>query len=184
MPEVISNTSPLLYLYRINALGWLPELFSEIWIPNAVVLELREGQKRGYDVPVPTSTTYPWLKIVEPQLIPTELKLLDLGMGELAALSLALETPDRIVLLDDGLARRAAQASGLTVWGTLKVLLAAKSEGLTEEINPLIDRLQNSGMWISEEIRHRILKLAGESSDRSSHPNQSSDSSSPNWLLD
>lgn len=99
MPEAISNTSPLLYLYRINALDWLPELFNEIWIPNAVVLELREGQQRGYDVPVPSA--YAWLQIVEPQSIPPELTTLDLGMGELAALALALETPHRIVLLDD-----------------------------------------------------------------------------------
>jgi len=57
MPEAISNTSPLLYLYRINAIDWLPELFNEIWIPNAVVLELGEGQHRGYDVPVPSVYT-------------------------------------------------------------------------------------------------------------------------------
>jgi len=61
MPEAISNTSPLLYLYRINALDWLPELFSEIWIPNAVVLELGEGKQRGYDVPV--LSAYAWLQI-------------------------------------------------------------------------------------------------------------------------
>ena len=160
MPEAISNTSPLLYLYRINAIDWLPELFNEIWIPNAVVLELREGQQRGYDVPVPSA--YAWLQIVEPQSIPTELTTLDLGMGELAALALALETPNRIVLLDDGLARRTAQASGLTVWGTLRVLLEAKSQGLTESIAPLVDRLRDSGMWLSEDIRNRILALAGE----------------------
>jgi predicted nucleic acid-binding protein len=154
LPEAISNTSPLLYLYRINALDWLPELFNEIWIPNAVVLELREGQQRGYDVPVPSA--------FEPQSIPPELTTLDLGMGEVAALALALETPHRIVLLDDGLARRTAQASGLTVWGTLRVLLEAKSQGLTESIAPLVDRLRDSGMWISEDIRTRILNLAGE----------------------
>jgi hypothetical protein len=160
LPEAISNTSPLLYLYRINAINWLPELFSEIWIPNAVVIELGEGKQRGYDVPVPSA--YAWLQIVEPQSIPTELTTLDLGMGELAALGLALETPNRIVLLDDGLARRTAQASGLTVWGTLRVLLEAKSQGLTESITPLVDRLRDSGMWISEDIRTRILNLAGE----------------------
>ena len=87
MPEAISNTSPLLYLYRINVLDWLPELFSEIWIPNAVVLELREGLQRGYDVPTPSD--YAWLQIVEPQLIPLDLTTLGLGMGELAALALA-----------------------------------------------------------------------------------------------
>jgi predicted nucleic acid-binding protein len=160
VPEAISNTSPLLYLYRINAIDWLPELFNEIWTPNAVVLELREGQQRDYDVPVPSG--YAWLQIVEPQSIPPELTTLDLGMGEVAALALALETPNRIVLLDDGLARRTAQASGLTVWGTLRVLLQAKSQGLTESVAPLVDRLRDSGMWISEDIRNRILNLAGE----------------------
>jgi uncharacterized protein len=53
MPEAISNISPLLYLYRIGALDWLPTLFRGIWIPSAVVCELREGQQKGYDVPTP-----------------------------------------------------------------------------------------------------------------------------------
>lgn len=36
MSDVISNTSPLLYLYRIKADNWLPELFDEVWTPDAV----------------------------------------------------------------------------------------------------------------------------------------------------
>ena len=47
MPDAISNTSPLLYLYRGGVLEWLPELFNETWIPNAVVLELQEGRRIG-----------------------------------------------------------------------------------------------------------------------------------------
>ena len=43
MPKAISNTSPLLYLYRIGVLEWLPELFSEIWAPEGVTVELQEG---------------------------------------------------------------------------------------------------------------------------------------------
>lgn len=38
MGNVISNTSPLLYLYRIGALEWLPHLFGEVWVPEAVLL--------------------------------------------------------------------------------------------------------------------------------------------------
>jgi hypothetical protein len=60
MPEAISNTSPLLYLYRIGTLGWLPQLFNGIWCPNAVLNELLEGQQRGYDVPNPND--YLWLQ--------------------------------------------------------------------------------------------------------------------------
>ena len=160
MPEAVSNTSPLLYLYRIRALDWLPRLFSEIWTPNAVVHELREGRQRGYDVPNPND--YAWLQIVEPRSVPSEWLTLDLGPGELAALALALEHPNRVVLLDDGLARRIAEAAGLMVWGTLKVLLEAKFQGLTASIAPLVKHLEDAGMWMSDDIRRRVLALAGE----------------------
>jgi len=160
MPEAISNTSPLLYLSRIEALGWLPRLFTEIWTPGAVVHELQEGRRKGYDVPNPADSA--WLHIMEPRSMPSEWLTLDLGAGELAALALALEHPTHVILLDDGLARRIAQAAGLVVWGTLKVLLEAKSQGLTENIVSHVNRLEASGMWISGEVRRRVLALAGE----------------------
>lgn len=49
------------------------------------------------------------------------------------------------------------------VWGTLKVLLEAKSHGILEKVEPYVSRLSDSGMWSSVEIKERILKLAGES---------------------
>ncbi len=84
------------------------------------------------------------------------------GAGELAAMALALENPTRIVLLDDLLARRTAQAAGLSVWGTLKILLEAKAQGLTDKVELHVDDLSHSGMWISTVVRQRILALAGE----------------------
>ena len=47
MPKAISNTSPLLYLHRVEALHWLPELFDEVWIPGAVRGELKAGKGKG-----------------------------------------------------------------------------------------------------------------------------------------
>ncbi len=160
MPNVITNTSPLVYLYRIGVLEWLPQLFSEIWIPSAVVRELREGIRRGYDVLNPDE--YAWLKVKDASAIPSEWLVLDLGPGEIAAMALALENPNDVALLDDMRARKIAEAAGLQVWGTLRVLLEAKSQGLTDRIEPLITRLAETGMWISEDIRERILTLAGE----------------------
>jgi predicted nucleic acid-binding protein len=113
MAEAISNTSPLLYLYRIGAMDWLAELFQDVWAPGAVALELKEGRRKGHDVP--TLSSYDWLKIVDPQFMPSEWLSLDLGKGELAALALALENPARVVLLDDALARRTAHAAGASL---------------------------------------------------------------------
>ena len=160
MPDAICNTSPLLYLYRIDAIDWLPQLFDEIWAPSAVIQELQEGQHRGYDIPKPNK--YEWLKIIDPHAVPSEWLTLDLGQGELATMALALENPERVVLLDDGLARRIADAAGLKVWGTLRVLLEAKSHGWIESVAPLLDRLVATGMWVSYDVRQRVLALADE----------------------
>jgi hypothetical protein len=161
MLKAVSNTSPLLYLYRIGGIGWLPKLFDEVWTPEAVKNELQAGRSKGYDVPNPDD--YSWLKIVNPKSTPSEWLALDLGAGEIAAMALALENPDRVILLDDMLARRTAQVAGLQAWGTLKVLLEAKSHGITDKVEPYVSKLGDSGMWISAEIKERILKLAGES---------------------
>jgi len=80
-------------------------------------------------------------------------------------MSLGLENPEKIILLDDLLAREIAKAASPTVWGTLRILLEAKSEGLTDAVEPLIDRLCQKGMWLSDGIRRRILALAGEKTD-------------------
>jgi predicted nucleic acid-binding protein len=160
MPKAISNTSPLLYLYRVGTIDWLPQLFEEVWIPPAVAAELQEGLQRGYNVPTPEA--YSWLHIVEPRSTPSQWFALDLGPGELATIALALENPHCIVLLDDAAARRIAQAAKLQVWGTLKILLEAKSHGLTERIAPVLEQLKNAGLWMSDDLRQRILVLADE----------------------
>src|SRR5215216_948958 len=143
MLKAISNTSPLLYLYRIGAIDWLPRLFDEVWTPEAVCNELRTGRNKGYDVPNPDE--YTWLQVVNPKAMPSDWLALDLGVGEIAAMALALENPNRIVLLDDMLARRTAQVAGLQVWGTLKILLEAKSQGFTERVAPHISSLIETG---------------------------------------
>lgn len=161
MLKAVSNTSPLLYLYRIRGIEWLPQLFDEVWTPEAVKNELQAGRSKGYDVPNPED--YSWLHVVNPKSTPSEWLALDLGVGEIAAMALALENPDRVVLLDDMLARRTAQVAGLQVWGTLKVLLETKSHGIIQKVEPYVSKLSDSGMWVSAEIKERILKLAGES---------------------
>lgn len=164
MPEAISNTSPLLYLHRIGAISWLPRLFTGVWAPTGVAAELELGKARGYDVPVPQALD--WLQIVAPRATPSEWLALGLGPGELAAMALALENPTRVILLDDMLARRTAQAAGLTVWGTLKVLLEAKRQGIAAGVAPYLSRLSDSGMWLSDDIRQRVLVLADESAEQ------------------
>lgn len=160
MHGAISNTSPLVYLHRVGGLAWLGELFSKVWVPSAVVAELAEGKRRGWEVPVPAEL--PFLEVVNPKALPSDWLSLDLGGGELAAMALALENPGLVVLLDDGLARRTAQAAGLEVWGTLRVLLEAKRSGIVDSVSPWIASLEGAGLWITASLGERIKALAGE----------------------
>ena len=161
MTKATCSASPIIYLYRIGALEWLPELFNEIWMPSCVLDDILQARFIGYDVPSPFDL--PWVQYEDPQLtVPAVWLALDLSSGEVAAMSLAFENRDCLVLLDEPMGRRAAGLIGLECWGTLKILLEAKKRGLTDSIAPYVNRLGKTGVWMPEESHRRILALAGE----------------------
>ena len=82
-------------------------------------------------------------------------------------LALALETGDSVCVLDDALARRVASALQLRVTGTLGVLIDAKRAGLLSAIRPQLDQLHSLGFRLAAHTRATVLKMAGESTDRS-----------------
>jgi predicted nucleic acid-binding protein len=167
MPRVICSTSALVYLYRIKALKWLPQMFEEVWVPSDVLEELQRGLFIGLDVP--HLFDYDWIRYADPQTtLPSAWLSQELNASDLVAMSLGFEIPDSVILLDDGRARKTGQVAGLIVWGTLRVLLEAKKRGLIKRIAPYVNRLNSeAGMWMSEEIRQRILRLAGEARPQS-----------------
>ena len=111
---------------------------------------------------MPLAEMYAWLQIMSPKQVSSEWLASDLGKGELETMALALEHREKVVILDDALARRIAQSAGLNVWGTLRVLLEAKKRKLLPAMSVVIDELRQSGMWISDDVCRRVMKLAGE----------------------
>jgi predicted nucleic acid-binding protein len=75
---------------------------------------------------------------------------------------LALESRKAVVVLDDALARRVAEALGLRLTGTLGLLLDAKRAGLIPAVGPLLDQLQALRFRVAPHTRAAVLKLAGE----------------------
>lgn len=47
MREVVSNTSPLLYLHQLGRIALLPALYSQVLVPASVVEELAAGRAAG-----------------------------------------------------------------------------------------------------------------------------------------
>ena len=86
----------------------------------------------------------------------------ELRAGERAALAIALEVGDCLVLLDDAAARVVAKQLGVSTTGTLGILLLAKERGLVAEVAPVLANLQQRGFRVTEPVRLRVLELAKE----------------------
>ena len=157
---VVSNTSPLLYLYQVGHLDLLRELYGRIRIPSAVRMELQAGAKQG--VAVPDASALEWIDeqvLTDRILLPA---VVDLGPGEAEAIALALSFPDSLLILDDRLGRRIARLSGVTYTGTLGVLLKAQQVGLLPSVAPVIEQLRETTMHLTPELIEMVLKDAGE----------------------
>ena len=86
-----------------------------------------------------------------------------LDMGESAAIALAMELGDALVILDDKKARRIGRQMGLRVVGTLGVLLRAKQSGAVPAVGPVLAALQQRGFRLTPALYQEALRLAGES---------------------
>jgi predicted nucleic acid-binding protein len=159
MREVVSNTSPLLYLHQLGSIDLLPALYAEVLVPMSVVDELSAGRAAGHDVP--NVTALPWASVVSSPTLALLALATDLGRGEAEAIAIAHER-NALLILDDGLARRHARLIGVNLTGTLGVLLKAKAAGHIPQLAPLVARLTELGFRLAEQTREAVLKLANE----------------------
>ncbi len=152
---VVSNSSTLIALSQIGQIELLRCLFDRILIPPAVVIET-----------APTVELPEW---IEPRSLGQPLSAFvlraSLGAGEREAISLALEIDASWLILDDKTARRIAQDLGLSVIGTLGLLIGSKRRGLLKTIRPWIDALVKHDFRVSSELYEIVLRDAGEWSE-------------------
>ncbi len=161
MPElIICNTSPLFYLHRLRQLELLQKLYQQIVVPEAVRDELHVGRVQGEDAP--DIAAYEWITVRAVQAPEVMTLITDLGAGEAQVLALALEEPDSLVIVDDGVARAVAQMRNIRLTGTAGVLLKAKQEDHITVVAPLLERLTQMGFRLSSAVRATILTLAQE----------------------
>lgn len=158
--EVVTNTSPVLYLHRVGRLDLLAALYGRVIVPSAVLEELREGLERGHDVPALDHE--PWVVVARPIGNDLLRMVTALGPGERAAIALAAERAGSLLLLDDRLARRHAALLGIDLAGTLAVLLRAKEQGHLAAVRPVLDQLESAGFRLGERTRRLVLARATE----------------------
>jgi predicted nucleic acid-binding protein len=158
---IVSDTTPISELAKVDNLDLLPKLFGKIMIPQGVFDELQVGEHPAAKLVQDLS----WLEVVtvENQQVVKELQLsFKLDLGESEAIALAEEIGASQLLIDEKAARKVAMARKLPLIGTLGVLLLAKRRGLLASVKDVLDEMQAQEMRISERLYVQVLTLAQE----------------------
>lgn len=82
--------------------------------------------------------------------------------GEVEVMILAQEQKADLVILDDNAAKKTAKYLGLSVTGTLGVLVKAKHRGIIKEVRPLLSEMRQNGFYVSSAVERMVLDQAGE----------------------
>lgn len=158
---LVSNSSPIIHLAKINKLSLLKDLYGKLFVPQKVYSECTDT--RYYQNEVKLINNADWLQvktILDYKLF--SLLNSELDAGEAEALILAMELNADLILLDDKEARVKGRILDIRATGTLGVLIKAKQKCLIDSLEVNITQLQDSGFRLSPNL---IAKVLSETQD-------------------
>ena len=163
--KVVSNSGPLMVLAKLNLLYLLKGLYGRVYYGESVYDELvAAGIPQGYQ-DAQTLKTFLEREGWQPENIqmsntPKEIIEVHLDRGERDTLSLALLLGSKLVLMDENEGRKVARSLGLTVKGSLGILVEAYQRKIMGEeqfrLN-LLEIADRKDIWISTSLTDQIL---------------------------
>lgn len=153
---VVADSSPLNYLVLIDVIQILPELFGQVFIPEAVSRELQ-----SVDAPPKVAAWMlrppSWLRTKKASPLGDE-ELNKLGAGEREAIAIALaHQSEALLLIDEGRGRRQAEQRQVRFMGTLGILDQAAARGLIE-LPSVIERLLQTNFYVTPSLWKTLLE--------------------------
>ncbi len=156
---IISDTTPIISLLKINRLNLLEKLFGEVLIPNAVYNELTTNKRFSDEAELVIHASYiKTVSVSNPEAVRILRMATGLDQGESEAVVLTDELKADILLMDEAKGRTISTQMGITVMGTIGLLISAYEDKLitSEEARICIDGLQRSGRHIGKKY-YQIL---------------------------
>lgn len=159
--KIVCDSTALIGLAKIGNLELLEKIFGEIFVPNAVFVEVvdrgkgRPGTKEVQDARWIRKRTVKDNRTVE-------MLVAEMGRGEAEVLVLGKELNADWLILDDERARNSAQSAEFHIIGLGGILLLAKQLGFIPAVKPLLDQLESKNFRLGIRVRKEILKKANE----------------------
>ena len=150
---VVCDTSPVNYLVLIDEIDLLPQLFTAVVLPAAVLAELQHPRTPPR-VASWARELPPWVRVISPEVPVGDVGL---GRGEAEAIAVATQIAADTVLIDERKATVVARQRGLLVTGTLGVLALAAESKLVD-LEASIGRLLDTNFRASPALIDDILR--------------------------
>ncbi len=149
----LTDTSCLIALTRIQKLGLLKTLFGSITITP----EVAEEYEAKSDAAVQE-----WMDVAaaKNRSIQSQFEI-QVDRGEASLIALAKERERPLLILDDRRARKLAEGLGLSVTGTIGVLIQASSVGLIPDLRATLSGLRATGFHFTNKLEAEALNQAG-----------------------
>lgn len=158
---IIADAGPLIGLAKINQLGLLKGIFTSVMVPTEVADECTEHHSKPGAILITRAIQSTIIDVYSETISPIiELDSV-LGKGEVAAIALAKQLPSPL-LIDDRRGRYFAKKLGVNITGLPGVLLLAKRKKIIHAVEPILNELHAHHYHLSKQLRHEILRLAGE----------------------
>ena len=160
---VVSNAGPLMILAKLNLLHLLKQLYGRVLFTEEVYREvIAEGMRWGY---ADAYVLHQFLeqegwRAVFVESLPAIVATAPLDRGEQESIALAAST-NALLLIDEEDGRKVARHAGVTVRGTLDVLIEAYKRGLIQrsQLRSYFAEIeQRTDIWISPALCRRLLQ--------------------------
>ena len=159
---VVTNSTPIISLAKIDKLHLLRDIFGKIYVPNAVYKEVAlKGKGRPGSKEIEEAE---WVASKEVYNITSKKHLLAyLDEGEAEVILLADELSADLVIMDERKGYEVlSNLLNIKVIGTIAILSMAKDLRLIENIKPYLDKMKANGVWIDDQIYAISLKDVNE----------------------
>ena len=159
---IISDTTPVITLIKINRLDLLEELFGEVLIPDAVFRELTTNVTFKEEADIVKSSEFIKVSSIQNR---KSLEILQaasgLDAGESEAIILADELKSDVLIIDERRGRKVAQNLGIAITGTIGILIQAYHEKILseEEVKSCFEYLKNSSIRLSDTLIQEALSI-------------------------
>ncbi len=159
---VVSDTTPLISLLKIEHLDLLKKLFGNVLIPQSVYDELTADERFRMEAELLQQKDFIKVQSVKNAESVSVLKrATGLDQGESEAIVLTDETNADLLLMDEAKGRAVSSEMGFRIMGTIGILMAAYEEHelTSNEVKECVSGLQSAGRHIGQRYYQMLLDM-------------------------